>query len=167
VQDSVAGYLDLHPVCKDRWCHPDGASRRDERHQYWAKRLGLKAGLPDVLVFSPCFVEGKAWGGLAMELKRCHGGSLTKPQRHWLGVFDQLGWYAVVVRGAQAARELIDLAYPFDVPHEMAPPGADLDTRLQLARDLVAIERADGSRMSRGEIAARCRIDKRCIPRPP
>ena len=67
------------------------------------KRIGVKRGVPDVLIFSPppCMPRAR---GVAIELKRSDGGKGPSPEQSaWLDDLDKLGWVAFVANGAAAA----------------------------------------------------------------
>lgn len=74
------------------------------------KRLGLKRGVPDILIFDP--PPNDAAIGVAIEMKRRKGGATSKEQREWLEKLDARGWAAFVCLGAdQAIEQLTKLGY--------------------------------------------------------
>lgn len=75
------------------------------------KAEGVKAGVPDVLVFSP--PPGlRGIVGVAVELKRQRGGRVTPEQAHWLERLRLHGWEAFVAHGAdEAIKRLQELGY--------------------------------------------------------
>lgn len=98
----VAQWLDMHGIL---WAHcPNGGSR----HPGEARRLkamGVKRGVPDVLIFDPP-PNGIAHGA-ALEIKRSGDGGrkgvLTPEQREWLDALKERGWAATVSHGAKDA----------------------------------------------------------------
>ncbi len=62
---------------------------------------GVKAGVPDLLIFdpSPC----GTYVGVALELKRRKGGRVTALQRRWLDRLEERNWLAVVAHGSHDA----------------------------------------------------------------
>jgi hypothetical protein len=69
--------------------------------------LGVQRGVPDVLVFERC--QGSL--GIAIELKRASGGTVSPEQRRWVEWLTARGWLAFVARGADEAIARIEEAY--------------------------------------------------------
>ena len=67
------------------------------------KRLGVKAGVPDVWVLC----ARKGFHGLCIELKRVKGGRTSPEQKKWLDYLNEKGYLAEVCRGYEEAREVI------------------------------------------------------------
>lgn len=67
------------------------------------KAMGVKRGVPDI--FLPC-PRGK-YHGMYIELKRLHGGRIEPEQRTFLERRSADGYYCVVCRGMEAARDEI------------------------------------------------------------
>jgi len=65
---------------------------------------GLSRGVPDVLVFEPM----AGYVGIAIELKRRKGGTVSPEQRRWLGWLAERGWLAILAHGADAAIQRIE-----------------------------------------------------------
>lgn len=106
------------------WCHVPNGGKRDAIAGSRLKAQGVKAGVPDVLVFSlPAaykISEQKHQGkdcretprGVAIELKRCRGGVVSKAQREWLDRLGECGWVVYVAKGAtDAIKKLKELGY--------------------------------------------------------
>ena len=76
---------------------------------------GLKAGVPDILVFDKPPGEGEArptCSGVAIELKRVKGGRVSEEQRRWLKDLSARGWVTRVCNGFdEAATFLQELGY--------------------------------------------------------
>lgn len=101
-QEALATWLDASAL---RWCHvPNERASRAEAGKL--KRQGVKAGVPDVLVFSR--VPGRPEvRGVAIELKRRRGGTVRETQREWIEGLRQSGWVAEVCRGSGDAIALL------------------------------------------------------------
>jgi len=98
-QRVLASYLDhLHLL---RFHCPNEA-RRSPQLGRRLKQLGLRAGVADCLIFDPPPAKPHC-RGVALELKRQHGGRLSKAQEEWLDEIRKRGWYAVVCHGADDA----------------------------------------------------------------
>lgn len=88
---------------------PNGGSRKgsgeDEdagkREGYKFKRMGVKRGVPDYLIFDA--PRGSSAPGVAIELKRRKGGKTTDEQKQWLADLRDRGWLVKVCRGADDA----------------------------------------------------------------
>jgi hypothetical protein len=106
-QTSLAKYLDLlQRQGKLRWFHcPNGG----ERNLAVASRLkaqGVKRGVPDVLIPTPppkC--PGKV--GVAIELKRVEGGTVSVEQAEWLQYLESVGWIVRVCKGWYDAHQFL------------------------------------------------------------
>jgi len=95
-QITLAGYLDRAQVV---WCHVPNGGRRGKREAAELRLSGVKAGVPDVLVFTPATNAPK---GCALELK-APGGRVSDEQRTWLEQLARLGWAVVVAYGYEDA----------------------------------------------------------------
>ena len=83
-----------------QWAH---VPNEGQRHPAVGRRLraaGMKAGVPDVLVFTPAPVGGKP---VAIELKRVRGGTVHPAQWAWLDGLANCGWDAYLARGSAEA----------------------------------------------------------------
>lgn len=89
------------------WAHvPNGGAR----HPAVARQLraaGVKAGVPDVLIFDPPPLCG-THVGTALELKRAKGGRASDLQRDWLKALAERGWAVSVEHGADAAIQALE-----------------------------------------------------------
>lgn len=87
------------------WCHVPNGGWRSPREAAIMTGLGVKAGVPDILVFSP-LRQYPAVRGVAIELKRADGGKgASKAQREWLERLAGCGWLVRVCNGAIEAIE--------------------------------------------------------------
>jgi len=107
-QCRVAEWLDARGML---WCHVPNGQLRSKRVAAQLKREGVKAGVPDILIFDrppskPEFV------GVALELKRTINGRTSEAQERWLKALDKRKWYACVAKGhLEAIDILIELGY--------------------------------------------------------
>jgi len=84
------------------WAHVPNGGSRDQREVQKLRASGVKAGVPDVLVFTP---TAKAPCGVALELK-AEGkgyGDVADEQREWLAGLAAYGWATVVAFGCDDA----------------------------------------------------------------
>lgn len=84
------------------WFHPVNEGMRKPQYAAKQKRLGLKAGIPDVIILDtpPKFPEAR---GAVIELKRQKGGRLSMDQRVWLQLFQFFKWQVAVCNGIDEA----------------------------------------------------------------
>lgn len=84
LQMAVAGFLDLRNVL---WFHCENEGKKTPQQAYRSKQKGLKAGVPDIMIFEP---RGK-YVGLAVELKV--GKNKPSPEQDaWLLKLAFRGW---------------------------------------------------------------------------
>lgn len=82
---------------------PNGGSRNAAEARN-LKRQGVKSGVPDI-----CFpVPSNGYHGLYIELKRTHGGRLSKEQVEWIRELNLMGYLAVVCYGFEDAKGVIE-----------------------------------------------------------
>lgn len=70
------------------------------------KRAGLKAGVPDLLIFNLSY--DRKYIGLALEMKREKNCVVSQEQKEWLDALSKLGWLALIAKGANQAMKIID-----------------------------------------------------------
>lgn len=92
------------PVLHDVIYHVKNEGIKGSRGQQMAygrkmKRLGVKAGVVDIVVDVPAGI----WPGLRIELKPRDSGSLSQDQRRVLGAMNRQGYLAVMCKGADEA----------------------------------------------------------------
>lgn len=97
---AVAQYLDWRHVL---WCHVPNEGKRNYQTAAVLRSLGLKRGVPDILIFEP---RG-GYHGLAIEMKD-NGGKLTEPQKQWLRALIDRGYKAGVCYSAESAIKVIE-----------------------------------------------------------
>lgn len=108
--------LENRPGCTSlRWLfHPPNGGARSATTGARLKRMGVRRGVPDVVL--P--VSNAAYVGLAGELKAAKG-RLTPEQSEWIGHLGDDGWFVAVWRDwADAAR---DIAYYLGLPEGVTP----------------------------------------------
>ena len=89
------------------WLHVPNEGERTQHARVLMKRMGLKKGAPDFLIFDPPPASpGKK--GLAIELKRADGtGRRPDEQKRWLSRLRARGWVAEFADGYDEALALI------------------------------------------------------------
>lgn len=94
-----------------RWCHYPAEGKRKVQYAVKMKRLGLKSGIPDVIIFDhpPNFPRCK---GAVIELKRRKKWKLSEEQGDWLIYFEENGWKQAICPGLDdAIQELRNWGY--------------------------------------------------------
>jgi hypothetical protein len=102
-QEALAEWLDYKRIL---WTHVPNEGRRKPQYNAKLKRLGLKKGVPDILIFDPPR-KGEGFVGVAIELKRKKGGRVSPEQEGWLEALKEVGWYATVCNGADEAINIL------------------------------------------------------------
>lgn len=103
-QRTLCAWLDLHKIT---YCAVPNGEWRHKATARHLKACGVKAGVPDILIFDP--ILGHA--GTALELKALDG-RVTDTQAQWLCLLQDRGWIASVKHGAdEAIRWLESLGY--------------------------------------------------------
>lgn len=85
------------------FCAVPNGGKRDGRSATMLAMSGVKAGVPDLLIFDP--TPNGEYVGVALELKRRKGGRLTPRQKRWLGLLADRKWLAIVAKGSHDALE--------------------------------------------------------------
>lgn len=107
-QLALVQWLELHKI---RYTHVPNEGKHKVQYRAKQKRLGVKPGVPDILIFDrpPLYPENV---GVAIELKRQKGGRVTPEQTAWLEHLKAMGWAVAVCRGAmEAIRFLQELGF--------------------------------------------------------
>jgi len=124
-QIRLAGALDAAGLV---WSATANGGPRSSRAGAALKKSGVKAGLPDVLIFTPA---PGAPQGCAVELKRAkpNKGRLSPDQVIWLSELNRVGFVALCAYGSDEALEALKgLGYDIPTP----PPLTSQDTRSRL-----------------------------------
>jgi len=103
----VAEYLDAVGAL---WFHTNNAGRRAPHVGRLMKRAGLKAGVPDILIFEHWADDGMRYSegfGIAIEMKRLNKGRATPEQKQWLADLAARGWLTAVAPGANYALDIL------------------------------------------------------------
>lgn len=108
-QEWLCEFLDL---TKLDYCAVPNGGHRHKRTAIAMKRTGVKAGVPDILIFSRP-LHDPAVVGVAIELKRTKGGRVPKTQRDWHEKLRGHGWIVLVCRGAGHAIDCIKKIYKY------------------------------------------------------
>lgn len=103
-QVTLAQWLDLHGIC---WFHTPNGGHRNVVVAKKLKDQGVKPGVPDVIVVDRP-PKSRDNVGVAIELKREKGGSVSPDQRQWLDSLRERGWIVAVCRGAGEAINLLE-----------------------------------------------------------
>jgi hypothetical protein len=87
-QKTVARYLNSLGVL---WCHSPNGGSRNVIEASKLKAMGVKRGVPDVLIFE----TNKQYNGMAIELK-AKKNKATPEQLEWIEQLTKRGWYCIV-----------------------------------------------------------------------
>ena len=101
LQQICARYLAYYPDVF--YCHVPNGGKRNPREGAKFKRMGVKAGIPDILIFNP----NDSYNGLAIELK-VKGGKLSQSQKEALKRFELIRWRVEVVYSFDQFEDIID-----------------------------------------------------------
>lgn len=107
-QIALAGFLDQvrYNGRKLQWAAIPNGGKRDKRTAAILKKMGVKSGLSDILIFDspPNYPLMK---GAVLELKKLKGGKLSPEQIEWLDYFENNSWVAGVAEGLNEALALL------------------------------------------------------------
>lgn len=102
LQHSVMKYLSIqHPTAL--FTHIPNEGKRTKFEQFKLKYLGTKAGVPDVMVFTP----NQFNNGLAIELKAGYN-KPTENQKVWLNLLKNANWSVHWSNSFDECKEIID-----------------------------------------------------------
>lgn len=103
LQFAVAEWLDLQGWL---WTHFPAGEYRPVKVGAKLKRMGLKRGVPDCLIFEPWGYDGQVYSGFGVVLElKSPKGKPTKEQREWLAALKERGWATFVCRTTSEAME--------------------------------------------------------------
>ena len=106
----LAIWLDRRQIL---YTHIPNGGLRNAREAASFKRMGVKAGVPDYLIFDvPKATRYVVSVGVALEMKRHINGKATALQKRWLKDLEERGWIPIVAHGFEdAIRQLEELGY--------------------------------------------------------
>ena len=115
LQIAVATYLDLlSNMKKFRWCHVPNGGARSKVEAGIFKAMGVKAGVPDVMIFKPKWrTEDNIHScGLAIELKVVYVGGrknyASPQQKEWMQYLEQIGWEVHLAYDFDTVKKIVD-----------------------------------------------------------
>ena len=103
-QIKVANYLDRHHYT---WCHPPNGGKRNIAVATRLKAMGVKRGVPDVMIFDPVRIDGFSYVGMALELKSATGAT-SRDQIKWKAFLIRRGWFHNFLWSMSEFEELMD-----------------------------------------------------------
>ena len=108
----VAKYLDLTGLL---WFHPPNGGFRRKIDAVNLKLMGVKPGVPDIMIVSPVKIHehwaGELWRpGVAIELK-AQKGRLSSAQRSWRENLEKEGWVYEICRSIPDVISVIEEHY--------------------------------------------------------
>lgn len=89
------------------WTHVPNGGKRNLMVALKLKRMGTKAGVPDILIFNPA----GQFAGVAIELKVDKNKTSDK-QKQWLNDLTACGWACHVCRSIDQVIEAVKQYYP-------------------------------------------------------
>lgn len=111
LQMAVARYLDARGFL---WCHVPNGEARNAVTGAKLKRMGVKRGVPDVLIFDKGSKFGpdryREWIGLAIELK-VGKNKVTPSQVEWLDALEKKGWHCAVCYSLDEVIANVEICY--------------------------------------------------------
>ena len=87
--------------------HVPNGGKRDIGEAVKFKRIGVKAGVPDLCIPIP----RKCYHGAYIELKRVSGGTVTESQKRWIKFLSGQGYYAMIAAGFEEAKKLLEVYF--------------------------------------------------------
>ena len=102
--EAFMDWVSYHPLLKDITIHIPNEGKRTPQQGAKFKRLGLKKGIPDILV--P--IARSSYHGLWIELKRIRKYQISKQQKWWVDKLNELGYYAAFAYGWEHAKQIIE-----------------------------------------------------------
>jgi len=104
-QRALVSHLDRCGVC---YCAVPNGGLRSKKTAWKMVSEGAKKGVPDLLIFDPPPAKPACYG-VALELKRSHGGRLSSAQKVWLDRLEARGWVPLVAEGCSEALKALRL----------------------------------------------------------
>lgn len=118
-QRELARYLRNHRTDSPLFTAPCNGIESSAKAKRKAKDMGMENGVPDLVFFEP----RAHYLGLAIELKRPKGGSVSTTQQQWIRRLRERGWDASVEYGAR--RALRRIRNYLNLPRVLAPEVTD------------------------------------------
>lgn len=107
-QKTLARYLDSIGL---DWFHPANGELRDKRTAAKLKSMGVKSGVPDVIIITPILYGGVvSYRGMVIELK-VGKNKITESQSLWIQKFVNNGWKHLITHSLDEAIETINEYY--------------------------------------------------------
>lgn len=108
-QQCVSWFRGEYPEYAMLLTHPINEGNKDTRKQGAIhKKEGTVAGVPDLLFFLPCFIDGQQYHGLGIEFKTPKG-SQSQQQKDFQKMFEAAGYRYIVVRDFETFKVFIEL----------------------------------------------------------
>ena len=108
-QQCVSWFRGEYPEYAMLLTHPINEGNKDTRKQGAIhKKEGTVAGVPDLLFFLPCFIDGQQYHGLGIEFKTQRG-SQSQQQKDFQKMFEAAGYRYIVVRDFETFKVFVDL----------------------------------------------------------
>lgn len=89
-----------------KWIHCPNEGNRKPQYTAKLRRMGLKPGFPDVIIFDSPPNYPSLKGGV-IELKRKKGGVISEAQQDWVEYFRTNGWDAWICKGLDEAIDIL------------------------------------------------------------
>lgn len=102
LQNKVMTYL-KYQYPKALFTHVSNEGKRSPFERYKMKFLGSKAGMPDLMIFTP----NKYYNGLAIELKVGYN-KPSENQKKWLADLNDANWKAIWLNNFEDIKTTID-----------------------------------------------------------
>ena len=104
----VADWLRWHKIF---FLHIPNEGKRSWNEGKKQKRIGMRKGAPDFLIFPPPLYRPQACG-TALELKRLEDGIVEEEQEDFLEQIGKYGWHTMICQGGdEAIKRLKELGY--------------------------------------------------------
>ena len=87
----------------EMYIHIPNEGKRSPRMGAELKEMGMKPGFPDVFIFT----ARHGMHGMAIEMKRTKGGTVSPEQAKWIARLDRQGYAACVCYGWEEAAKVI------------------------------------------------------------
>jgi len=107
-QELFFKWLNLAYPFESNFCYHIPNGRKDAIEGAKYKRLGAKAGVPDVHIAYPIY----PYHGLYIEFKRGNKlGFVSKSQREWINRLNSVGYKVEVCHGFEEAKKVVEIYF--------------------------------------------------------